>query len=192
MSDYKRDWPKRGNRSVQGFFFGAEALNLSLEATGLAAHIYASESNEIDEEFLKLMFPDRDLSGPLRELVAIGLIEFLDPSAPPAPIVDVEQPAAAYRRAGTIYLVEGNGMFKIGIAKSAKARLSSLQTGSPVKLRLVHHALVQDCSEAERLAHGLLARYRLHGEWFQCTEDHALSILKTVINAVGQREIDKK
>lgn len=188
MSDYKRDFPKRGNRQVRGFFFGAEALNCSLEATGLAAHIYASQSDEIDEEFLKLMFPDRDLSGPLQELVSIGLIAIVNPDDPaPSPVVENDDGPATVARAGTIYLVEGGGRFKIGITKATKptARLRGLQTGSPVQLRLVHSAFVQDSVAAESLAHGLLARFRLHGEWFECTEERARSILDTVIEAVG-------
>lgn len=193
MSDYKRDFPKPGQRSVRGFFFGAEALNLSLEATGLAAHIYASESDDIDEDFLKMMFPGRDLSGPLRELLSIGLIEMVDPDASARPSVDVEYAPASAARAGTIYLVEGGGRFKVGITKATKphARLRSLQTGSPVQLRIVHSAFVQDSAAAESLAHGLLARFRLHGEWFECTEERARSILETVIEAVGSGDADK-
>lgn len=187
MSEFKRDWPKRGSRQVRGFYFGAEALNLSLEATGLAAHIYASESDEIDEDYLKLLFPGRDLSGPLRELMSIGLIEVVSPESAPAPVVEVEDVGGSLIRAGTIYLVEGGGRFKIGITKATKptARLRGLQTGSPVKLRLVYSAFVADSVAAESLAHGLLARFRLHGEWFECSEDRARSILDTVIDAVG-------
>lgn len=185
MSEFKRHRPKPGQRTVRGFFFEAEALNLSLEATGLAAHIFSFDNDETDEEVLKLMFPDRDLTGPLRELASIGLIELIDPNAVPAPKVEIEE-SLPYRGAGMIYLVEGGGRYKIGISKSAKARLSSLQTGSPVALHLVHYALVKDSCEAERLAHGLLARFRLHGEWFECSLERARSVLDIVIEAVGK------
>lgn len=193
MSEFKRDWPKRGSRQVRGFYFGAEALNLSLEATGLAAHIYASESDDIDEDYLKLLFPGRDLTGPLRELMSIGLIEIVNPEDTPAPVVEVEDVGGSLIRAGTIYLVEGGGRFKIGITKATKptARLRGLQTGSPVKLRLVYSAFVADSVAAESLAHSLLARFRLHGEWFECSEDRARSILNTVIVAVGPGGPDK-
>lgn len=185
MSEYKRTWPKKSKKGVQGFFYGAEALALSLEAAGLAAHIYSFDADDIDEEYLRGMFPDRDLTGPLRELASIGLIEFVEPGTP-APVVDVETTDQRYRAAGVIYLVEGGGRFKIGIAKSAKARLTSLQTGSPVPLKLVHSAFVNDCVRAEQLAHGLLARYRLHGEWFECSKEQGLNVLNTVIEAVGE------
>lgn len=194
MSDYKRDWPGRGNKPVRGFFYGAEALNLSLEATGLAAHIYASDSDEIEEEFLTRMFPGRDLSGPLRELVSIGLIDIISETENGGAAVDADEAPAGggggaliAAKAGTIYLVEGGGRFKIGVTKATKptARMRSLQTGSPVRLRLVYSAFVQDSAAAESLAHGLLARFRLHGEWFECTEDRALEILATVVDAVG-------
>jgi hypothetical protein len=187
MTDYKRDWPKKSHRVVRGFFFGAAALNCSLEATGLAAHVYASAEDVIDEEYLKSMFPGRDLSGPLRELTQIGLIEITDENAPLGPIVENDGPAVA-GRAGTIYLIEGApGRFKVGITKSTRARMKSLQTGSPVPLRLVHSAFVRDSAGAERLAHGLLTRFKLHGEWFECLEERAVSVLNTVIEAIGEK-----
>ncbi len=185
MTEYKRDYPRRGQKVVKGFFFEAGALNLSLEATGLAAHIYSFDDDCVDEEFLRRMFPDRDLSGPLRELASIGLIELVD-YIPSKKQEDKPEPAAA-ARAGSIYLIEGGGRFKIGITKStsAKSRLTSLQTGSPVQLRIVYTAFVTDSASAEGLAHGLLARFRLHGEWFECTEERAISILNMVVDAVG-------
>lgn len=184
MSEYKRPYPKPGQRTVTGFFFHADALNLSLEATGLAAHIFSFGDAGVDDEFLKRMFPDRDLSGPLRELVSIGIIEAVDaPKADSA--TEVEDGPVAAGRAGTIYLIEAGGRFKIGITKSMKLRLVTLQTGSPLPLRLVNSAFVVDSAAAERLAHGLLARFRLHGEWFECTEERAQAVLTTVIDAVG-------
>lgn len=192
MTEFKRNYPQRGRRAVKGFFFHAAALNLSLEATGLAAHIFSFADDDVDEEVLKSMFPDRDLTGPLKELASIGLIEFIDPASDPAPAVDIQDVPLVRRAAGTIYLVEGSGFFKIGVTQSVRARLSSLQTGSPVALRMVRHVFVQDCVEAERLAHGLLARFRMHGEWFRCTEEKAIAALETAAEAVGQEEIKKQ
>jgi T5orf172 domain len=189
VNDYKRTYPRPGRRTVKGVFFDASALDLSLEATGLAAHIFAHDGDDIDEEFLRGMFPDRDLSGPIRELVSIGLIEWLDPNSLAVPVVEeAAEDTTQFKQTGTIYLVEGGGRFKIGIStSSAKTRLRGLQTGSPVRLQIIHSALVRDCCSAERLAHGLLARFRLHGEWFECSEEKALSVLKMVIEAVGER-----
>lgn len=184
MTDFKRTWP-RSHKSVSGFFFGGEALGLSLEATGLAAYIYSWDGDDIDDEVLKAMFPDRDLSGPLAELASIGLIDILPVGTPPRP--PEPSPVEDRRKViGTIYLIEGGGRYKIGISQgSAKKRLSGLQTGSPVRLQLIDSALVLDCSRAEQLAHGLLMRFHLHGEWFECTEEQARATLKTVIEAVG-------
>lgn len=185
MSDFKRTWPKKTNRGVSGFFFGAEALGLSLEATGLAAYIYSWDGDDIDTDILDAMFPGRDLSGPLTELAGIGLIDILPDGTPPIEPVIVEN-EVRHKRPGTIYLVEGAGRYKIGISQgSAKKRLAGLQTGSPVRLQLIDHAMVRDCSRAEQLAHGLLMRFHLHGEWFECTEDQARTTLETVIEAVG-------
>lgn len=183
MADLKRTWPM-ARKAVKGFFFGAEALGLSLEATGLAAYIYSWDGDEIDDEILKAMFPGRDLTGPLAELASIGLVDLSGEPAPAPPPTPSERDLM--HRPGTIYLIEGGGRYKIGISQgSAKKRLTGLQTGSPVPLRLLHSEIVQDSYAAEQLAHGLLRRFRLHGEWFECTEEQARSTLQTVILAVG-------
>lgn len=53
---------------------------------------------------------------------------------------------------------------KIGISNSPLERLSMLQTGSPVPLRIL--ACAQGGRDQERVYHHSFAEHRLHGEWF--------------------------
>ena len=68
-------------------------------------------------------------------------------------------------RIGCVYFLEGpGGAIKIGYARDLTKRLASLQTGSPVRLRVL--ATVQGGSRLEREYHREFAGYALHGEWF--------------------------
>ena len=65
------------------------------------------------------------------------------------------------------------GPFKIGRTTKLKTRLSELQTGSPVKLTLM--AFSEGDNKTEKIIHGLLADFRMHGEWFtMCSESVAI------------------
>lgn len=71
---------------------------------------------------------------------------------------------------GVVYFAraEESRRVKIGFtATEPSARLASLQTGSPERLRLV--AVVPGSIELERCLHDLLRASRLHGEWFDDT-----------------------
>jgi hypothetical protein len=57
------------------------------------------------------------------------------------------------------------GMVKIGSAYDPFERLKQLQTGSPTKLKI--EALLKGACKREREIHKLLAKHRVHGEWFR-------------------------
>lgn len=65
-----------------------------------------------------------------------------------------------------IYAVQPahGGLIKFGQALNVKSRLSGLQTGSPVKLKLLGSVWVPELVEAE--VHDYLKDHRSHGEWF--------------------------
>lgn len=66
---------------------------------------------------------------------------------------------------------------KIGMVKSlerghADKRVSTMQTGNPFELELVHHIPCKDPVVMERYWHHVFAKKRLSGEWFLvCEED---------------------
>lgn len=81
---------------------------------------------------------------------------------------------------GSVYVIgpEG-GPFKVGVSHDPHDRMQTLQTGSPIVLRLHFH---EPCASPEvpaRLveawAHALLNHSRTHGEWFACTLDDAIT-----------------
>lgn len=67
---------------------------------------------------------------------------------------------------GYIYLVESNGLFKVGKAISVEQRIRGLQTGSPYKVNLVCKFKSENYSEDERKIHKLLSEFSIRGEWF--------------------------
>lgn len=65
-----------------------------------------------------------------------------------------------------LYIIRGGALVKIGYtADNVKRRLTQLQIGSPMPLRLV---TVMEGERADEVAlHDRCARWRSHGEWFQ-------------------------
>lgn len=65
-----------------------------------------------------------------------------------------------------LYAVAGADLVKIGITVGLiKQRLACLQTGSPVKLKLL--GFVECPARLEKSIHGLLFQHHSHGEWFR-------------------------
>lgn len=77
--------------------------------------------------------------------------------------------AAKVDAAGSTYVVtgDGTGLYKIGrTSGSVKARLQTMQTGSPISLRLV---IVLDHPRWEDVLHHHFRAKRRQGEWFELT-----------------------
>jgi len=73
---------------------------------------------------------------------------------------------------GFIYLVQavGTDRFKIGRAINVPNRLRGLQTSSPLKIRYVYHAYVQNMNLCEMELHHKFSEQREIGEWFALTQ----------------------
>ena len=71
--------------------------------------------------------------------------------------------------------------FKVGFSKSPKKRLSAIQTGCPTRVHLVYRALGSKTLESK--IHNSLKRYKVSGEWFNCTESEAI---RAIINVCGE------
>lgn len=88
----------------------------------------------------------------------------------------------------SVYVVGGEGIrpVKIGRAKDMKARLASLQTGSPHELYVfgLHGKMTRDEAIAiEASVHKALETKRLRGEWFDIAADEALDLIWQHINS---------
>lgn len=55
---------------------------------------------------------------------------------------------------------------KIGMSKQPYKRMSSLQTGSPLEITLIHRIFTFDMVALEKALHDYYAAYSLRGEWF--------------------------
>lgn len=70
---------------------------------------------------------------------------------------------------GTYILeAEGTGTVKIGKTSDLRQRVATLRNGLPVRLHLVRFIHGQD---HEHRLHKMFAEYRLHGEWFQKSDE---------------------
>lgn len=76
-----------------------------------------------------------------------------------------------------VYLIQGvsGGPIKIGVAKQPEMRLSSMQSASPIRLRIL--CLFEGGYGRETQLHHRFSEWRLNGEWFDenCPELAALT-----------------
>lgn len=68
--------------------------------------------------------------------------------------------------------------FKIGCASDAEQRFASLQTASPLPLRLVATKQTKDMYTEEKKWHQLFAPNRIKGEWFDLETNQFLKIVR--------------
>src|SRR6185503_5451365 len=69
-----------------------------------------------------------------------------------------------------VYLIGSNDYVKIGIATNVKKRFSSLQTASPVPLKLLKSWRCANAWTKELKLHRRYARFRQNGEWFRLSD----------------------
>lgn len=75
-----------------------------------------------------------------------------------------------------------SGPVKVGISNAPRARLSSIQTGCPYPLSLLHEQAFSSRDEAareERIFHDVHRDVRLVGEWFDMPADLAIESIET-------------
>lgn len=83
-----------------------------------------------------------------------------------------------------LYAVSGADLVKIGIcAKNIQERLSGLQVGSPVPLKLLGYVGCYRSLETD--VHRLLWGYRTHGEWFRREP-----LVDQVVSMIVERDYD--
>jgi Meiotically up-regulated gene 113 len=85
------------------------------------------------------------------------------------------------------YVIAGNhGLVKIGMSTNPEARLATLQTGSPHKLRLAYVLATNiDAAQIEGEVHRILDKNRCAGEWFDVTPQRAEEVVNSVCDSFG-------
>lgn len=83
-----------------------------------------------------------------------------------------------------VYVISGGRRHvKIGISLEPKKRLKGVQTGCPFTLRLAGTWRTDRAREIEKKAHGLLAKYRWAGEWFDVPRQVAVLVVGMLVAA---------
>jgi hypothetical protein len=80
-----------------------------------------------------------------------------------------------------IYILEINGTYKIGRTKNIKQRLMGLQTAVPEKIKVINEYNVENNVIIERYIHHLLRKYRVRGEFFNCSIEHIRNVIDKII-----------
>lgn len=75
-------------------------------------------------------------------------------------------------KSGFVYLaMTPNNWSKIGMSKHPYKRMSSLQTGTPLEITLVHRIFTFDMMALERALHEYYQAYWMRGEWFDLPQE---------------------
>jgi hypothetical protein len=70
-----------------------------------------------------------------------------------------------------VYLLESNGVYKIGFSRFPLGRVKSLQTGSPYPITMIHKIKTPYFRQLEAKLHYEFRDKRLHNEWFALTPE---------------------
>lgn len=87
-----------------------------------------------------------------------------------------------------------NHPVKVGISGDVSRRLHSIQTGSPVDLKVYYHVRCPEgrAREIESQCHELLKDHAIRGEWFKCSPREALHLAETLaFQAVHGRGVSR-
>ena len=87
---------------------------------------------------------------------------------------------------GYVYLLGGQGYYKIGKARDVGKRLDQLVIQLPWKVSIEHTIPCEDYSKAERHLHEIFSDKRANGEWFNL-DDSDLKIIKGIKRMQGDR-----
>jgi hypothetical protein len=71
-----------------------------------------------------------------------------------------------------------------------KARLASIQTGSPVQLRVIAKFRTSHVGNAELLMHAALAPWRRKGEWFDCSPELAQAAWRQIKRHMWPKQVN--
>lgn len=77
-----------------------------------------------------------------------------------------------------VYIISCEGRYKIGVAKNPKKRLDELTTGNPFPLQIERVFYVNGHFPIEQKAHQILKEHNIHGEWFSCSLEEAISAVE--------------
>jgi Meiotically up-regulated gene 113 len=78
----------------------------------------------------------------------------------------------------SVYVIEGNSLYKIGIAADISKRIAGIQTSFPFELKVVKVWKSKFPHKAERHLHKRFKSYRMKGEWFRLPSNEIETLLQ--------------
>jgi hypothetical protein len=91
-----------------------------------------------------------------------------------------------------VYVIKSeSGQIKVGRSNDPKIRRQNLQTGSPFPLAIFH---IEPCSpalaqKAEECARQMLSPHNVRAEWFDCTAEQAIAMVRYAVEAIKQDQL---
>ena len=85
-----------------------------------------------------------------------------------------------------IYVIRhgDTNMYKIGISKlTIQTRISTMQSGNPIKLNCIQQIYTPNASIIEKKIHNIFSKNKIRGEWFELSDKNLLKI-KQIINNI--------
>lgn len=83
---------------------------------------------------------------------------------------DIQDKTEAPEPIRSVYVIGCDGLWKVGLARNVKKRLSGLQQGSVHAMWIAQEKALPEpmAKSVEFRAHRLLASFRVRGEWYEC------------------------
>lgn len=78
-----------------------------------------------------------------------------------------------------VYIIECQGLYKIGKTNDLKWRIGQLQGANPLDIRVAHVIYTEKHSLVELALHSIFADNRVRGEWFQLSQND-LELIKSM------------
>jgi hypothetical protein len=105
---------------------------------------------------------------------------------PPKPQPKSPRPVKpAKPTAGWIYFVRGDSdeITKIGMTRQVNlsSRISTMQSGSPIPLRIVKSMRAFDVAKVEAILHDRFESQRSHGEWFRISDAEMIEGCRLIV-----------
>ncbi len=92
--------------------------------------------------------------------------------------IQIHSERARRDRSGYVYLLEGDGCYKIGHARDPENRVETLKIQLPYPVHLVTFVYSEDRRGLEAELHEKFADKRLNGEWFDLSQNDVEEIEK--------------
>ena len=86
-----------------------------------------------------------------------------------------------------IVAIQESNLYKIGVTKDLKKRLSQLQTSNPYEFYLINFFITNRSKELEKLLHEKFKKYNYKREWFKLEEKEISEVCQIACEFIGKQ-----